>query len=528
MAITDMAMDVKGKVSIAMLCQLLHFSVQAADSSFAPTISIEEVFSDNVELSSFDKQNSLVTRAILGLNHSISSAIINANINGNYTHQFYSHDSDANEGYESLSSQINITPWRKGPTVNLQANIANVPRSTGGNFASDLISGDTVRTTNYGAGLNYQVQNSDFLLSIGGQYNDSRSGDNVGESYGYTNSFSFQNGIGQKNVFWDISSSYSDRKNRGESARSYQVQARFGVITSWKLNPFIRYFDENFSGSVSNNSLNQGESYGAGFRWQPVNLMIIDLSYNAAEDEELSDDYVAFEFNWQPTTRTQISASYNQRFFGDSYGLNINHRNKRLTNTISYNEQIQAFQRDNFEVFTESVLFCPLNQPIDIDSCLSNLDNETQPELFFELPIFDIRPVEDNQFSLNKRLAWNSTLSLSRTTFSLTISSNEREDLNTGNTQDDVSFGLSTSRQLNARSQLTAAYQFSRNDFFTRNVDIDTERRDYYRTYTIGYSRTLGKSISVNFDLRHLARTSNTNTRDYDENRATLSITKDF
>lgn len=528
MAITDMAMDAKGKLSIALLCQLLHFSVQAADSNLTPTISIEEIFSDNVELSSLEEVDSFVTRAILGLNHSISSTLIDANINGSYTQQFYSHDSSANDGYESLNSQINITPWRKGPSLTLQADIANIPRSIGGNSESDLISGDTVRTTDYGAGLNYQAQNSDFLLSIGGQYNDNRSDDNVGESHGYSNNLSFSNGRSQRHIFWDITGSYSDRKNNGRSARSYQVQATVGLITDYKFNPFIRYFDESYSGSVSNNDLSQGESYGAGIRWQPIDLMIIDLSYNLAEDEELSDDYVAFDFNWQPTTRTQISANYNQRFFGDSYGLNISHRNKRLTNTISYNEQIQAFQRDNFEIFTESSLFCPVNQPLDINNCLPNLDNETQPELFFELPIFDIRPVEDNQFSLNKRLAWNSILSLKRTTFTVTISANEREDLNTGNTQDDVIFVFNASRQLNSRSQLSVNYQFSRNDFFTRNVDIDTERRDYYRSYTINYSRTLGKSLSVNLDLRHLVRASNTNLRDYDENRATLSITKDF
>ncbi|WP_181901538.1 TIGR03016 family PEP-CTERM system-associated outer membrane protein [Thalassotalea euphylliae] len=528
MAITDMAMDAKGKISIVLLSQLFHFSVHGADSNFTPTINIEEIFSDNVELDSFEEQDSYVTRANFGLSQTISSKTIDASINGNYTHLFFSHDSSANEGYESLESQINIAPWHDGPALNLQANITNVPRSTGGNFASDLISGDTVRTTNYGAGLNYQVQNNDFLLSIGGRYNDSRSSDNVGESYGYSNSLSFQNGIGQKHLFWNISSSYSDLKNRGESARSYQIQARFGVITSWQLNPFIRYFDEDFTGSVSTGNFNQGESFGAGLRWQPINLMTVDLSYNSAEDEELSEDYIAFEFNWQPTTRTQIAASYNQRFFGDSYGLNVNHRNKRLTNTISYNEQIQAFQRDNFEIFTESVLFCPVNQPIDINNCLSDINNETQPELFFELPIFDIRPVEDSQFSLNKRLAWDSTLSLQRTTFSLTVSGNEREDLNTGDAQDNILVNLTASRQLNSRSQLTAAYQFSRIDFFTRNVDVDSERRDYYRTYNISYSRTLGKSISVNFNLRHLVRTSNTSIRDFDENRATLSITKDF
>ncbi|WP_181902096.1 TIGR03016 family PEP-CTERM system-associated outer membrane protein [Thalassotalea euphylliae] len=533
MAITDMATAERNKLKLSSLfgvtLLLAHPEIaHAASNELSPYIGIEEIYSDNVELSSFNEENSFVTRANVGVRNNYSSSVVDASINGNYSHLFYSHDSSADNGYESLNSTINISPWRKGPQLNLSGTIANTPQSIGGNFASDLISGDTVRTTNYGAGLSYSAQNSDFLLTLGGQYNDSRSEDDVGSSYGYATSLGFQNGTGQKFVFWNISASYSDRNNQRNSARSYQIQATVGLISGWKLNPFIRYFDENYSGSVTNNNLNQGESLGAGIRWQPAKLMVIDLSYNKAEDEAVSDDYVAFEFSWQPTTRTQIAANYNQRFFGDSYGLNINHRNKRLTNAISYNEQVQAFQRDNFELFVDSTVFCPVGQPIDLEECLPTLEGQTQPELFVEFPIFDIRPVEDNQFSLNKRLAWSSSLSLPRTTLGLTISGNEREDLNTGNTQDVISININANRRLNPRSNITAGFQFSRNDFFTRNVDIDAERKDYYRSYNLGYSLDFARSLSLNFNLRHLVRSSNFDIRSYDETRATLSVRKDF
>ena len=39
-----------------------------------------------------------------------------------------------------------------------------------------------------------------------------------------------------------------------------------------------------------------------------------------------------------------LEASFSERFYGDSYGLNFTHRNKRLTNTVSYVEDIQTLK----------------------------------------------------------------------------------------------------------------------------------------------------------------------------------------
>ncbi|NMP33074.1 TIGR03016 family PEP-CTERM system-associated outer membrane protein [Thalassotalea sp. M1531] len=522
-------MAVRNKFLLPILINLFIQPLSmAADNNISPFISVEEIFTDNVNLDSFDEEDSFVSKANVGLQGEIDSAMVDAKINAYYSHLFFSHDSDENDGHETLNTNINITPWEKGPSLSLTGAIANVPRSNGENFAADLISGDTVRTTNYGAGLNYQIINSDFLFNSSISYNDSRSDDEVGESNGYTTSLGFQNGTSHRTIFWDLNGSYSDRKNRGQSARSYRIEAKLGLITNWKLNPFIRYYDESYTGSISNNSLEQGESLGAGFRWQPLSLMEIDISYNNAEDPELSDDYVAFDFSWQPTTRTQIAANYNQRFFGDSYGLNISHRNKRLTNTISYNEQIQAFQRDRFETFVESTVFCPFNQQITIDDCLDTLDGVDNPELFFEAPLLGIRAIEDNQFSLYKTLSWDSELAFTRTTFNFRVSGNEREELNSGDTQEFVTVSLDASRKLSPRSDLNLGFRFTRNDYYTTNNDTNADRQDYYRSYNIGYSRQLARLLSLDIDVRHLMRTSNFTSREYDETRATISIKKDF
>ncbi|WP_448212525.1 TIGR03016 family PEP-CTERM system-associated outer membrane protein [Colwellia sp. MEBiC06753] len=529
MAIMDMAMVGKDKLGYLSVLGLLvsNFSL-AADSNIAPYISIEEIFSNNVGLVNIDPEDSFVTQGNVGINSSFDTTIIEGNFDAAYSHLFYSHDSSLDKGYESLDADLKITPWRKGPALTLTGGVANVPRSLGENSYSDLISGDTVRTTNYGAGLSYQVTNSDFNLSISGQYDDRRAEDGIGESYGSGGSLTFSNGSGHRVIFWDTSGSYSDRKNQGRNAESYQIEAKLGLITGWKFNPFIRYFDEDYKGLTGNQTLSQGASLGIGLRWEPVSQMNIDLSYNQVEDDERGDDYAAASFNWQPTTRTSIFASYNQRFYGDSYGLNISHRNKRLTNSISYNETVQAFQRDFFETFIIDTLFCPIDQPLVAENCLASLDNVSDPDQYTELALLGVRPIEDDQFSLFKTLSWNTSLALPRTTLSMTISGNQREDLNTGDTQEFNSINLSAKRRVNQRSDINISWQFTRNEYFTLQDDIGDQRNDYYRSYNLGYSRQLGETLSLDFNLRHLVRDSNRDGRSYDETRATLSVKKDF
>ncbi|MAG77506.1 MAG: TIGR03016 family PEP-CTERM system-associated outer membrane protein [Colwelliaceae bacterium] len=531
MATTDMAMGVIGKYSVATAVALALANVAHANSSlnFTPFVSIEEIYSNNVEQDAIDTEDSFVTRTNFGVDTNIDSAKLKASVNGTLSHLMYSHDSDANKGYESANATINYTPWQNALSLNLSGNISNGPRNIGSNLGSDLVSGDTVRTSNYSAGLSYQVNNSDFIFSANSQYSENSSDDDVGESKGHNSAINFQNGSGIHSIFWTVTGSYSDRENRGETGRSHRIDARFGFNTPWRLSPFIRYYDEEYSGSISNNNLNQSNSTGAGLRWSISDRLVWNLSYNIVDDDSVGDDYIDTDISWQPSIRTSIAASFSERFFGESYGLNVSHRNKRMTNTISYNESVQAFQRDRLESFIESTVFCPIGATETIDDCFSQLDPSDDPSGFVEIPILGIRSVEDDQFSLFKTLAWNSSLNLKRTTFSLDISGNERQDLNTDSIRKTVGINFTASRRLNSKSDVSLSWRFTRNNFETEQTDIQTEETvDYYHSYTANYSRQLGETLSLDLNVRYLNRESNNNFRVYDETRATLSVRKDF
>ena len=78
--------------------------------------------------------------------------------------------------------------------------------------------------------------------------------------------------------------------------------------------------------------------------------MNFDISYNyVAEDNTTSDDYVAAAIEWIPSARTSLAAGYSQRFFGKSYNLDLQHSSRRFSNTITYDETLEAFDRNNYQ-----------------------------------------------------------------------------------------------------------------------------------------------------------------------------------
>ena len=129
-------------------------------------------------------------------------------------------------------------------------------------------------------------------------------------------------------------------------------------------------------------------------------------------------------------TRTVLEASFSERFYGDSYGLNLSHQNKRLTNTISYVEDIQTFTRNNFVRNIIGFYFCPDNIT-QLGQCIIGNDSTVFPDDpnnpddqgFQIFPIQNFTLVEDNVFSLNKTLAWTSILALPRT--NITFNANQ-------------------------------------------------------------------------------------------------------
>lgn len=529
MAIMDTATAPKIK-QLGLIALLFPLHVVSAEIEFLPTLGLDGTYTDNVQAEKQGKQSSFVSAANASLYTTMKSKTFNMNLEGSVSQLYYSHDHELDKSYKTLSAQGEFTPLTYFPTLFFNASIDNQARNFADNQFADLINGNTVETQNYRLGLSEEINNSHMTLATSVSYFDASSEDEIGESDGYVAQLSSTSGQAIKYIFWDIRGSYNDRENQNSTARNHNIELKVGFNTPFKLSPYYRYYDEDFSGSISP-GLGDGSttSSGAGLRWQIAKHFLFDLSYNFVDDNErLSDDYIEATIDWQPSERTSIFAKYDQRFFGDSYELAITHKTRRLTNTISYTESLSAFERDNFETFVAGSIWCPLGQPFDESTCLPSSDGIADPSQYLEIDVLGLRPVVDDQFSLNKVLSLNSTLKLPRTTFIFDLSARERENLSTKAIDKYFNAGLSATRKMTRRSELILAWDYSEVEYNSNSVSNLLKQKDHYRNISSTYSRKMSRTLKGDFTLEYRNRSSDRVGRNYEEFRIALNLQKEF
>jgi hypothetical protein len=482
-------------IAILLACVLGSTSVLAGDWQLTPNLNLNETYTDNVDLAPIDTTSSFITQAIAGLDAEYSSSLTTLRWSGTQIYAIYSHDSELNKDYRTLNATGQHSFWNGGPTFIASANIANITQNSANNGLADLVSGGTIEQKNYSTGLQYNFGNSSYSVTSSVNYSITRAEDNIGDNNGFTAQLSSQNGNNARHVYWQLNTNYTKREQQytDNDGENYTVEALFGAITSINLNPFIRYYDESIQGTGVNTTLNTTSSWGPGLRWLATPHIIVDLSYNIVPDKTVSDNYFDASMQWEPSARTSLTLGYSQRFFGEAYNLNFQHRTKRLTNSISYNESLQVFGRNTF-------------QEVTIDD----------PEL-----------VESNEYSLNKALNWSSKLQLSRTSFSISASTNEKTSLNTNIVDDTFDTSINITRTVSPKSNfsLSAGFNYS---IYDKNNPAGSRQEDYYRTISANFTRNLASALSCNFTMRHINRDSTIDSFSYDEVRAIINITKEF
>ncbi|GAA5135460.1 TIGR03016 family PEP-CTERM system-associated outer membrane protein [Thalassotalea piscium] len=528
-----MAMDmarIKSLSVFSLLCLLPQIST-AGEWEFSPELFVDEIYTDNVKLTKSNEINSLVSQVGLALNTNYKAQYLAFDLSSTSTYAMYSHDHDIDDDFHTLNSQLSYMLWPNGITFTASAAISNQSRNSARNGLADIVSGNTVQIENYSSGLAYNVVNSDFTINSSVQYQITESEDNIGDREGVVASLSSNNGKSARHVFWEVSGSYQDLENNNRESTLYRSEIKLGWISGVGFNPFIRYYDEDNEGAIQGQRSLESNSVGLGVRWLVTPRLFVDLSYNKpigdklTIDGEVQDNYLDYSIGWQPTQRTKLSASYSQRFYGDSYQLSLTHENKRLTNTISYNEAVQTFTRNNFEAVLQGVYLCPSNVVDDLANCYLSNDQIVDVTDIFTVPVYDFELVEDYGLSLNKSLNWTSTLALPRTTFTLGINGFEQENLESKLVNTNKAASFSFSRELSPKSTLKLLLSYREQEFDSNTTE---DRFNRYRQASINYDRKLNNSLTSTFSISSLNRESELLYLNYDENRISFKVTKGF
>ena len=482
-----MVMDTAKKIKRSAICLALISSnlVFAGDWQFEPSLLIEETYTDNVGIVPNNEVSSLVSQVGIDIESAYKAQHAIFNLSSQSRYALYSHDHNLDDDYHTVASDIRLQLWPNGAILFGGVNVANQSRNGSRNALADIISSDTVQVETYNGGIEYNINNSTFVISATAGYLQTNSEDNIGNREGVVATLESKNGTGARTAFWEMEHSYQELKNNGQDGKLSESEVKFGLITDYKINPFIRYYDEDNSGTLSNsNNSIESNSYGLGVRWLISPRLFIDTSYNKPIGDSLDIDgkkqkeYVNAEINWQPSVRTKLEANFSQRFFGNSYGLDLTHRNKRLTNTISYIEDVKTLTRDNFVAEVVGFYLCPNSNATLISECTVQDDtviipdnpNDPDDQGYAIFPIQEFVLVEDNSFSLNKTLSWNSTLALARSTITFNANSQNRENLDTRIEDESNSVSLNLKRNISGRSNVSLDLSYTET-----NLRIGTE-----------------------------------------------------
>ncbi len=299
-----------------------------------------------------------------------------------------------------------------------------------------------------------------------------------------------------------VNGDYTSRRATGNM--SYRLISNFGVIaTASHEGNQVQSQDNIFSNARAFNSV------GAGLMWREEENKRFAVTWNTAEndtvegeEEEDNKGYFAADLNWQFTPRTQLSAGYTRRFFGQSGSFSFQHRLKKLRTQISYSEEVTSFSRLIAEPGNLGVFICT-DGIADLAACFqpSSLNYQLQPnEQFVQ---FNTQNSEINdELILRKALSWQVGTELRRTKVSINGRYSTNDYLESDRLSRIYSAGTSIAFALGQKTNISWTTDASVTD------DIFEGERGSSEVLKskIGIDRKIGRYFDLSLDFSYLQR----------------------
>ncbi|MBK1691671.1 TIGR03016 family PEP-CTERM system-associated outer membrane protein [Ectothiorhodospira mobilis] len=209
-------------------------------------------------------------------------------------------------------------------------------------------------------------------------------------------------------------------------------------------------------------------------------------------------------FDWAPTVRTSLGGFYGERFFGDTYGLDLRHRSRLANWRLSYAETVDSlsgYERvDTLQELQGEDVFIIFN-----------------PETF-TLEAWALVP----DTYVSKRLDFTVSGERRRLSWSVTALRDDRS-FETGRGDEQIeALRFNLGLEVAPRTQLRANGGWQWAEYRPEG------REDDLLTLGLGVTRQLGPRTTAALDLRRQERDSTTAGGDYEENRLTASLTATF
>ncbi|MDT0582618.1 TIGR03016 family PEP-CTERM system-associated outer membrane protein [Brumicola blandensis] len=303
----------------------------------------------------------------------------------------------------------------------------------------------------------------------------------------------------------------TDREEQGDYtnrladvALSYRVKGNIGVIVTG-----THEANQVASESEAFSLLRDFNSIGAGIIWRESDNKAIALTWNRADNESVEVDednngYIGVDINWAFNPRTQVSADYSRRFFGESGSFSFQHRIKRFRTQIQYTEEVTSFSQLIADPNNLGVFVCAdgIN---DLASCFqpSSLNYQLAPNETF-VQFSDQNSEINDELILRKGLSWQVGTQQRRTSVSLSGRYSTNEYLESDRLSRTYSASTSVSFNIGQKTNI----RWTTDAAFTDDIlEGDSGSSDVYSS-ELSLTRKLGRYFDLSLDFSYLDRTT--------------------
>ena len=477
---------------LLLLACLIPHAALAGDWEFKPSLTVQERFSDNVALSSTDKESSFLTEVTPGFKLSGKGGKGSFSVDYGLQGLLYSHDRDANSLNNQLNASLKSELFDDSFQIDGTARIAQQ--------SSSLVNG-VVGIGNYNTDKNRtETRSASLAPSWRGKIGNTARWD----------------------AKWQLTFADTDSAISNTSGSNLNLGLSSGE--SFNRIPWsLAYRIQNSDGSSASASRNSSLSGTVGYIVSPktrFNLSVGKDDNNGTTNSfnEVGGMFWNLGVNWTPTPRTNLSATAGHRHGGASYGLNFTHHTRKSSWGLRYNESIDnTFSQINgigaFDIYQCGTSLIPV--PVGSGSPDPALC-EPDPKPAQQLDSTEI--VDDTTF--NK--TWSATVSytLGKSTFSGNFNQSRRTRLSSGDKDQNYSLGGSWSLKLNPRMTSTLSVNSAQSENATSTSD----------DWTVAWilSRTLAKNATGAVEIRRLERKDDATTGGYAENSVSARLNMSF
>ncbi len=507
--------------------------VRASELDFIPSIRSTAAYSEA-------SQNGPIDSSYLELSPSAALAYQSsrltsfASITNRYFHRDLEGQSESenfwtgnyNARYEALKSNVFLVAYG-----NQSYNSINSSTLLIDDLATQPQNQTKTRSNNIGVELN-NAQNGWVSISgraVGSIFESQRSSTSESsfENTNYNSRFNIRSGKRFSQLRWNVNTTFrkTDREDNAESIRrSLDANIQYQLLDSIDFLMNYRESKQRFESITSSNDT--FSAYGFGLRYS-FNENFVGLLYNKIDEQSRfsdteDDGFYSINFRLRLSSRTSITGSRDQDFYGDRNSLAFNYASRKLRISSRYNEEVTSTS-SVFDSGIGGVFVCPTNY-LTVDDCFipDTLSYVLQPGEQFE----DLSTFQDNINDEDRvRKSWilNAGYQFNRLTLSL---QGRRTQINFLGSQNDtlqhsasgtinMRFGVKTS--LRGRASVVHSDRA-----FDASDSLDEDSRSYLGS--IGLYYQLNESVNFYIEGQYRDFQTNTSTNDYQERRVLLTF----